>query len=127
MKVSYEDRLATDFGFRRRCDRGNNVVLSVRTGRSTGQVLISEILNCRIVPSLNQLSTLGSDIDGPVHPIGTTYNTQDRVDTITSYADALGTIVASQFARQYNGLMQMTREFQSHAGAVDMALTPSVG
>jgi len=44
MKVSYEERLATDFGPRRRCDCGNNVVLSVRTGGSAGQVLSSEIL-----------------------------------------------------------------------------------
>lgn len=32
MKVSYEERLAIDFGLQRRCDRGNNVVLSVRDG-----------------------------------------------------------------------------------------------
>ena len=30
MKVSYEERLAIDFGLQRRCDCGNNVVLSVR-------------------------------------------------------------------------------------------------
>lgn len=49
MKVSYEERLAIDFGLRRRCDCGNNVVLSVRSGGSAGQLLSSEILTfvCR--------------------------------------------------------------------------------
>ena len=49
MKVSYEERLAIDFGLRRRCDSGNNVVLSVRTGGSAGQLISSEILTfvCR--------------------------------------------------------------------------------
>jgi len=32
MKVSYEERLAIDFGLRRRRDEGNDVVLSVRAG-----------------------------------------------------------------------------------------------
>jgi len=32
MKVSYEEGLAYHFGLQRRCDEGNNVVLSVRSG-----------------------------------------------------------------------------------------------
>ena len=32
MKVFYEEGLAYHFGLRRRCDSGNNVVLSVRAG-----------------------------------------------------------------------------------------------
>ena len=32
MKVFYEEGLAYHFGLQRRCDRGNNVVLSVRLG-----------------------------------------------------------------------------------------------
>ena len=32
MKVSYEERLAIDFGLHRRCGEGNDSVLSVRTG-----------------------------------------------------------------------------------------------
>ena len=56
MKVSYEERLAIDFGLRRRCDCGNNVVLSVRTGGSTGQLLSSEILTfvCRPCPDMGK-------------------------------------------------------------------------
>ena len=52
MKVSYEERLAIDFGLRRRCDEGNNVVLSVRAGGNAGQLLSSEIITfaCRPGP-----------------------------------------------------------------------------
>ena len=32
MKVSYEERLAINFGLQRRCDEGNDIVLSVRIG-----------------------------------------------------------------------------------------------
>ena len=59
MKVSYEERLAIDFGLRRRCDCGNNVVLSVRTGGSTGQLLSSEILTfvCRPCPDMGKATS----------------------------------------------------------------------
>ena len=59
MKVSYEERLAIDFGLRRRCDSGNNVVLSVRTGGSTGQLLSSEILFsvCRPCPDMGKATS----------------------------------------------------------------------
>jgi hypothetical protein len=52
MKVSYEERVATDFGLRRRCDCDNNVVLSVRAGGYAGQLLSSEIIHftCRPCP-----------------------------------------------------------------------------
>jgi RHS repeat-associated protein len=44
MKVSYEERLAIDFGLHRRCDEGNDVVLSVRAGGNPGQLFCSETL-----------------------------------------------------------------------------------
>jgi hypothetical protein len=50
MKVSYEEGLANYFGLRRRCDCGNNVVLSVRAGGSVGQLLSSEISASRRRP-----------------------------------------------------------------------------
>ncbi len=43
MKESNEEDLANHFGLRRRGDRGNNVVLSVRTEGQAGQLLSSEI------------------------------------------------------------------------------------
>ena len=50
MKVSYEEGLANHFGPRRRCDGGNDVVLSVRHGASVGQLWSSEITTsvCRL-------------------------------------------------------------------------------
>ena len=50
MKVSYEEDLANYFGLRRRCDEGNNVVLSVRAGGSVGQLMSSEIRASRCRP-----------------------------------------------------------------------------
>ncbi len=49
MKVSYEEDLANHFGLRRRCDEGNDIVLSVRIGGNAGRLLSSEILTfaCR--------------------------------------------------------------------------------
>ena len=43
MKVSYEEDLANHFGLCRRCEEGNDLVLSVRAGGSVGQLLSSEI------------------------------------------------------------------------------------
>jgi hypothetical protein len=62
MKVSYEERLATDFGLRRRCDSGNNVVLSVRAGGNAGQLLSSEIIIsvCRPCPDKGKATSLCS-------------------------------------------------------------------
>ena len=59
MKVSYEERLAIDFGLRRRCDCGNNVVLSVRPGGSVGQLLSSEIIPfvCRPRPDVGKATS----------------------------------------------------------------------
>ena len=52
MKVSYEEGLTNCFGPRRRCDRGNNVALSVRAGGSVGQLI--ELRNqCFHVPTLS--------------------------------------------------------------------------
>jgi len=52
VKVFYEEGLANCFGLRRRCDEGNDVVLSVRIGGNVGQLLSSEILTsvCRPCP-----------------------------------------------------------------------------
>ena len=52
MKVSYKEGLANNLGLQRRCDCGNNVVLSVRVEGNVGQLLSSEILTfaCRSYP-----------------------------------------------------------------------------
>ena len=52
MKVSYEEDLANRFGLCRRCEEGNNLVLSVRARGSVGQLSSSGILPfvCRPCP-----------------------------------------------------------------------------
>ena len=52
MKVSCEEDLANHFGLCRRCEEGNNLVLSVRARGSVGQLSSSEILPfvCRPCP-----------------------------------------------------------------------------
>ena len=72
------------------------------------------------------VSTLGTGIDGALRRVGTTYNTQGQIDRITNYSDVAAITVTSELARQYNGLMQTTREYQSVAGAVNTATTPPV-
>ncbi|TWT68233.1 hypothetical protein Pan14r_04760 [Crateriforma conspicua] len=43
MRVFYEEGLANCFGPCRRCDEGNDVVLSIRSGGNVGQLLSSGI------------------------------------------------------------------------------------
>ena len=52
MKVSCEEGLVNHFGLCRRCEEGNDLVLSVRSRGSVGQLSSSEILSfvCRPCP-----------------------------------------------------------------------------
>ena len=77
MKVFYEESLANDFGPRRRCDEGNDIVLSVRSGGSVGRLSSSEILNfaCRPCPDMGkatshppQIGKAGVDAAESVNP-----------------------------------------------------------
>jgi RHS repeat-associated protein len=60
--------------------------------------------------------------------IETAYNTQGLVEQVTSYSAATGGTgaVVNQIQRAYNGLGQLTNEYQAHAGAVSTASTLSV-
>jgi hypothetical protein len=64
MKVSCGERLAIDFGLRRRCGEGNDTVLSVRAGGNVGQLLSSEILTsvCRPCPDMGKATSRRSQI-----------------------------------------------------------------
>lgn len=74
------------------------------------------------------VTTLGTGVDGAIRRIDTTYNTQGLPETITSYSnvDGLSTQIVNQVQRKYNGLGQLTHEFQAHDGAVNESTTPSV-
>ncbi len=72
------------------------------------------------------VTTLGSGVDGSVRRIDVAYDTLGNATLITSYADTAGTQIVSQIKREYNGLGQLTAEYQATTGAVNTASTPKV-
>lgn len=64
----------------------------------------------------DEVTTLGTGVDGYVRKLGYTYNTQGLAWQFTSY-DGSDDVV-NQVTRQYNGLGQLIREYQEHNGAV---------
>jgi RHS repeat-associated protein len=72
------------------------------------------------------VTTLGSGVDGAVRRIDTAYDTQGNPYLLTSYADTAGTTIVNQVQRAFNGLGQLTQEWQAHGGAVNTSTTPSV-
>jgi RHS repeat-associated protein len=61
---------------------------------------------------------------GPVTKLGYTFNTQGLPYQFTSY-NSSGSVV-NQVQREYNGLGQLTKEYQEHSGAVVTSTTPNV-
>ena len=72
---------------------------------------------------LDDVTVLGTGVDGTVRKLETSYNDQGLPHLLTSKSSG-GTIL-NQIERLYNGLGQLTEEFQEHDGAVD-AFTLSV-
>jgi RHS repeat-associated protein len=72
------------------------------------------------------VTMLGYHVDGSVQRIETAYDTQGNPYLITSYNAPSGGNVVNQVKRQYNGLRQLTTEYQAAAGAVDPATSPKV-
>ena len=73
------------------------------------------------------VATLGAGVDGSVLRIDTAYNNQGLPYLLTSYADTAGTQIVNQVENIYNGLGQLTQQYQAVTGAVDIATTPYVG
>jgi RHS repeat-associated protein len=71
-------------------------------------------------------TTLGTVVDGSVRRIDTAYDGQGNPYLITSYNAVSGGSIVNQVQQVYNGLDQMTAEYQSHSGAVNTSTTPSV-
>jgi RHS repeat-associated protein len=76
--------------------------------------------------TLDAVTALGSGVDGSIRAVGTAYNTQGLPYLYTSYSDAAATTVANQVEDVYNGLEQLTDQYQSHSSAVDTSTTPEV-
>jgi RHS repeat-associated protein len=72
----------------------------------------------------DEVTTLGSGVDGAVRKLTFTYNTQGLAEKFTS-RDASNAIV-NEVQRAYNGLGQLTDEYQAHDGAVNTLTTPKV-
>jgi RHS repeat-associated protein len=76
--------------------------------------------------TLDAVTTLGTGVDGSVLALGTTYNAQGLPFQETSYSDSAATTVVNQDEDVYNGLGQLTGEYQSVSGAVTVGTTPEV-
>src|SRR5262249_49471633 len=72
------------------------------------------------------VTTLSSGVDGSVRRIETAYDTGGRPYLFTSYDAASGGSIVNQVQQSFNGLGQLTAEYQSHSGAVNTSTTPSV-
>ncbi|OWK35000.1 Alkaline phosphatase [Fimbriiglobus ruber] len=70
------------------------------------------------------VTTLGSGVDGSVRRIATAYDTQGNAYLTTSYNAASGGSVVNQVEDVYNGLDQLTGEYQAVGGAVNTSTTP---
>jgi len=65
-------------------------------------------------------------VDGSVRRIDTAYDSQGNAYLITSYNAVSGGSIVNQIERTFNGLGQLTAEYQSHSGAVNTSTSPSV-
>lgn len=72
------------------------------------------------------VTVLGAGVDGSVRRIDTTYDSQGNAYLFTSYADTAGTSIVNQVEDIFNGLGQLTGEYQSHSGPVVIGTTPEV-
>jgi YD repeat-containing protein len=72
------------------------------------------------------VTTLGAGVDGTIRQITYGYDSQGNLALITSYNAPSGGSIVNQVQRVYNGLGQLTGEYQSHSGAVVQGSTPEV-
>ena len=75
-------------------------------------------------PTEDQVSTLGSGVDGLIRRLTTAYDTVGRPYLFSSYTAATGGTLLNQGQREFNGLGQLTREYQCHLGSVSGCLVP---
>ena len=69
---------------------------------------------------------LGVNVTGTVRRLGYNYDSAGRPYQSTSYSDVSASSVYNQIQYAYNGLGQLTAEYQSFSGAVNTASTPKV-
>jgi RHS repeat-associated protein len=72
------------------------------------------------------VTTLGSGVDGAVRRLETAYDSAGHPYLFTSYNAASSGSVVNQVQQAYNGLGQLTTEYQEHSGAVNTSTTLKV-
>lgn len=72
------------------------------------------------------VTTLGFGVDGAVRRVETAYDEQGNAYKVTSFDAASGGNIVNEVLRTFNGLGQLTAEYQSHGGAVNTSTTPKV-
>jgi RHS repeat-associated protein len=72
------------------------------------------------------VTTLGTGVDGAVRRMETVYDSHGNPSLITSYDAATAGNIVNQVQRTFNGLGQLTSDYQSHSGAVNTSTTPKV-
>ena len=79
-------------------------------------------------PIKDRVTAVGSGVDDAVRRIAIRYTVRGQVETTTSYDDpAVGSgTVLNEVRFVYNAFGQLTADYQSHSGAVDMVTTPKV-
>ncbi len=100
---------------------GQNITYTDRDGNAHGYTF--DVLGRQ---TSDAVTTLGSGVDGAVRRIDTAYDTQGNAYLTTTYTAASGGSIVNQIEDVYNGLGQLTGEYQSHSGAVNTSTTPEV-
>ena len=67
---------------------------------------------------IERVVTLGSGVDGAVRRVETVYDARGRVETRTNYSAPTGGTIVNQLKYEYDAFGRVTREYQSHSGAV---------
>ncbi|MCA9211831.1 MAG: RHS repeat-associated core domain-containing protein, partial [Planctomycetales bacterium] len=89
--------------------------------------VITYSYNDRRQPETESVTTLATGVDGNVRSIKRSYDSQARLEKVTSYASTGGTgTVRNEVQYEYNDLSQITKSYQSHSGAVNTGTSPSV-
>lgn len=76
--------------------------------------------------TMDKVSTLGTGVNGTVRRMEFGYDTAGRPSLFTSYGVTSGGTALNQVLREYNGLGQLTKEYQSHSGVVNTGTTKKV-
>jgi RHS repeat-associated protein len=77
-------------------------------------------------PTADAVTALGAGVDGAVRRLETAYDGQGNASLFTSYDATAGGTVVNQVLDQFNGLGQLTAEYQEHSGAVNTLTSPAV-